>query len=100
MEETNVPETYHMLPMGATRELGSHKGYGLSCMVDILAGVLTGTRFQEVLHASLDECRKVGSSGSCRTMDNLNVKASPPPSAAAAADFFPVEGAIRSSQRP
>ena len=43
MEElTSVPEKYHMLPLGATRELGSHKGYGLSCMVDILAGVRTG----------------------------------------------------------
>ena len=42
MEEMAVPENYHMLPMGATRELGSHKGYGLSCVVDILAGVLTG----------------------------------------------------------
>ena len=43
MEElTSVPEKYHMLPLGATRELGSHKGYGLSCMVDIMAGVLTG----------------------------------------------------------
>ena len=37
-----VPETYHLLPVGATRELGSHKGYGLACVVDILAGVLTG----------------------------------------------------------
>lgn len=42
MEEMDVPENYHLLPMGATRELGSHKGYGLSCVVDILAGVLTG----------------------------------------------------------
>jgi LDH2 family malate/lactate/ureidoglycolate dehydrogenase len=42
MEEVDVPTTYHLLPVGATRELGSHKGYGLSCIVDILAGVLTG----------------------------------------------------------
>ena len=42
MEEAAVPETYHLLPMGATRELGSHKGYGLACVVDIFAGVLTG----------------------------------------------------------
>ena len=42
MEEVPVPETYHLLPVGATRELGSHKGYGLACVVDILAGVLTG----------------------------------------------------------
>ena len=42
MEEADPPEKYTLLPLGATRELGSHKGYGLSCMVDILAGVLTG----------------------------------------------------------
>ncbi|MDE2841746.1 MAG: Ldh family oxidoreductase [Chloroflexota bacterium] len=42
MEEVPVPENYHLLPVGATRELGSHKGYGLACVVDILAGVLTG----------------------------------------------------------
>ena len=42
MEEVPVPPNYHLLPMGATRELGSHKGYGLACVVDILAGVLTG----------------------------------------------------------
>jgi L-2-hydroxycarboxylate dehydrogenase (NAD+) len=30
------------LPLGGTRELGSHKGYGFSVLVDILAGVLSG----------------------------------------------------------
>ena len=42
MEEIHAPEKYTLLPLGSTRELGSHKGYGLSCVVDILAGVLTG----------------------------------------------------------
>ena len=42
METMDVPEKYQLLPVGATRELGSHKGYGLSCIVDILGGVLTG----------------------------------------------------------
>ena len=42
MEEVPVPLNYHLLPVGATRELGSHKGYGLACVVDIFAGVLTG----------------------------------------------------------
>lgn len=42
MEEIDAPEKYTLLPLGSTRELGSHKGYGLSCVVDILAGVLTG----------------------------------------------------------
>ena len=32
----------NQLPLGSTRELGSHKGYGLGCVVDIFAGVLTG----------------------------------------------------------
>ena len=31
-----------MLPLGATREIGSHKGYGLGVGVDILAGLLGG----------------------------------------------------------
>jgi LDH2 family malate/lactate/ureidoglycolate dehydrogenase len=31
-----------MLPLGGTRELGGHKGYGLLVMVDILCGVLSG----------------------------------------------------------
>lgn len=42
MEEIDAPDRYTLLPLGSTRELGSHKGYGLSCVVDILAGVLTG----------------------------------------------------------
>ena len=42
MEEADPPDNYTLLTLGSTRELGSHKGYGLSCMVDILAGVLTG----------------------------------------------------------
>ena len=47
MEEFN-PEEYkvngenYLLPLGSTRELGSHKGYGLAGMVDILGGILTG----------------------------------------------------------
>ncbi len=48
MEETDPPEKYTLLPLGSTRELGSHKGYGLSCMVDILAGVLTGVGYGAV----------------------------------------------------
>ena len=45
MEEVDPPDKYTLLPLGSTRELGSHKGYGFSCMVDILAGVLTGFGF-------------------------------------------------------
>ncbi len=43
MEEAPVPEQFLMLPAGATREIGSHKGYSLAMMVDILAGFLAGT---------------------------------------------------------
>jgi L-2-hydroxycarboxylate dehydrogenase (NAD+) len=31
-----------LLPVGSTREMGSHKGYGLGCIVDILGGILSG----------------------------------------------------------
>lgn len=31
-----------LLPLGGTREMGSHKGYGLACIVDILGGILSG----------------------------------------------------------
>ena len=48
MEETDVPEDFTLLPLGSTRELGSHKGYGLAGVVDILAGVLTGFGFGAV----------------------------------------------------
>jgi LDH2 family malate/lactate/ureidoglycolate dehydrogenase len=45
MEET--PPTargdYFLLPLGATRELGSHKGYGLALMVETLSTLLSGT---------------------------------------------------------
>ena len=36
---------YQQLPLGSTREGGSHKGYGLACMVDILSGILAGSAF-------------------------------------------------------
>jgi LDH2 family malate/lactate/ureidoglycolate dehydrogenase len=32
-----------LLPLGATRDGGSHKGYGLAIVVEVLCGVLTGT---------------------------------------------------------
>jgi L-2-hydroxycarboxylate dehydrogenase (NAD+) len=34
-----------LLPLGSTRELGGHKGYALSAMVDILSGVLSGANW-------------------------------------------------------
>lgn len=43
MEEVEVPERFLMLPLGGTREIGSHKGFGLSMMVETLCSALTGT---------------------------------------------------------
>ena len=42
MEAVDLPENYHMLPIGGTRENGSHKGYGLAAVVDIMCSVLSG----------------------------------------------------------
>ena len=38
-------EEWAMNPLGGTREQGSHKGYGLGVVVDILCGVLSGGGF-------------------------------------------------------
>ena len=43
MEEAEVPDRFLMLPLGGTREIGSHKGFGLSMLVEVLCGALTGT---------------------------------------------------------
>jgi LDH2 family malate/lactate/ureidoglycolate dehydrogenase len=45
MEETPVKPRgqYFQLPLGGTRELGSHKGYGLALMVETLCTMLSGT---------------------------------------------------------
>jgi LDH2 family malate/lactate/ureidoglycolate dehydrogenase len=32
-----------LLPLGGSRESGSHKGYGLAIMIEILSGILTGS---------------------------------------------------------
>tara|TARA_Y100000590_G_scaffold466440_2_gene641831 strand:+ start:676 stop:1842 length:1167 start_codon:yes stop_codon:yes gene_type:complete len=49
MEEVEPPvpgyegsASSYLLPLGGTREVGSHKGYGMMCLVDILGGILTG----------------------------------------------------------
>jgi LDH2 family malate/lactate/ureidoglycolate dehydrogenase len=36
-------------PLGTTRELGSHKGYGLGVAVSILGGILSGAGFSTIL---------------------------------------------------
>jgi LDH2 family malate/lactate/ureidoglycolate dehydrogenase len=42
MEESPVPEGFMMLPLGGTREIGSHKGFGLMMMVEVLTTLLAG----------------------------------------------------------
>lgn len=43
MQPTPIPANFHLLPIGATREMGSHKGYSLGMVVDILGGLLNGS---------------------------------------------------------
>lgn len=45
MSSVLVPEEYLPLPLGSTREMGSHKGYGLAAMVEIFCSVLSGSGF-------------------------------------------------------
>lgn len=42
MEPIDVPDECYLLPMGGTRENGSHKGYGFAAIVDIMCSTLTG----------------------------------------------------------
>ena len=42
MEEQPIPEPFLILPLGGTREIGSHKGYGLAVMVEVLTSLLAG----------------------------------------------------------
>ena len=41
-DATRALKTRRLSPLGGTRELGSHKGYRLDMLVDILSGVLNG----------------------------------------------------------
>ena len=43
MEEGPVPQDFLILPLGGTREIGSHKGFGLMMLVEVLTTVLAGT---------------------------------------------------------
>ncbi|MCH7740597.1 MAG: Ldh family oxidoreductase, partial [Chloroflexi bacterium] len=45
MEESPMPEHTWMLPVGATRELGSHKGYGLGVIAQVFSGILSSGQF-------------------------------------------------------
>ena len=45
MDPVPAPSPHRLLPLGGVRESGSHKGYGLSCIVEILCSVLSGGGF-------------------------------------------------------
>ena len=45
IEEGPLPDEFNLLPLGATPELGSHKGYGLAAVSQILAGLLSNGAF-------------------------------------------------------
>ena len=45
MDERPVPEETILLPNGATRELGSHKGYGMSAVAQVFGGLLSHGTF-------------------------------------------------------
>ncbi|MBI2965982.1 MAG: Ldh family oxidoreductase [Chloroflexi bacterium] len=45
MEERSLPEHTWMLPLGGTRELGSHKGYGLGVIAHVFSGILSTGAF-------------------------------------------------------
>ena len=55
MESGPTPDEFLILPLGGTREIGSHKGYSLAVMIDILSGIMAGAgsalfRFNGVGH--------------------------------------------------
>ncbi|MDK1024999.1 MAG: Ldh family oxidoreductase [Gammaproteobacteria bacterium] len=43
MDAGPVPDNFMMLPLGGTRDIGSHKGMGLMMLVEVLTSVLAGT---------------------------------------------------------
>ena len=45
MQPIPAPSPHRLLPLGSVRETGSHKGYSLACIVDILCGVLSLSGF-------------------------------------------------------
>ncbi len=53
MDDRPVPDKYMMLPFGGTREIGSHKGYSLAVMVEILCGVLSGGGTPPIRHGGV-----------------------------------------------
>ena len=54
-----------LTPLGGTRDLGSHKGYGLGMMVDILCGILPGAVYGDLFFRSDRRERRVQDVGHC-----------------------------------
>ena len=52
-------------PLGGARELGSHKGYGLAVLVDILSGVLSGGVFGNVFQRTGMQQKQSTNTGHC-----------------------------------
>jgi L-2-hydroxycarboxylate dehydrogenase (NAD+) len=52
-------------PLGGSRELGGHKGYGLGVLVDILSGVLAGAVYGDVIDRKGLRAQKVTNTGHC-----------------------------------
>ncbi len=64
---TTDPEAVYddgaLLPVGSTRELGGHKGYALSMMVDVLSAVLSGANWGPFAPAFVIDQTPAGSVG-------------------------------------
>jgi LDH2 family malate/lactate/ureidoglycolate dehydrogenase len=54
-----------LTPLGGAREVGSHKGYGLGVMVDILSGVLSGAVYGDLFVRTDMKARKLQNVGHC-----------------------------------
>jgi len=54
-----------LTPLGGSRELGSHKGYGLGVMVDILSGVMSGAVYGDLFWRSDMRANRVQNVGHC-----------------------------------
>ena len=52
-------------PLGGSRELGGHKGYGLGVLVDILSGVLGGAVYGDVIDRKGLRAQKLTNTGHC-----------------------------------
>ncbi|MBI3031824.1 MAG: Ldh family oxidoreductase [Candidatus Rokubacteria bacterium] len=64
--DPEVALTHRLLsPLGGSRDLGGHKGYGLGVMVDILSGVLSGAVYGNLFFRSDMQKDKLHNVGHC-----------------------------------